>query len=67
MRQIDIELFAAAAVTDNPRAQWARAVGAAVAVKMGFGGALPLSLYYQFAYRFDFGLLPLHLVGIAFE
>jgi hypothetical protein len=31
------------------------------------GGALPLSLYYQFAWRFDHGLPPLHTVGFAFE
>jgi hypothetical protein len=67
MRQIDVEAFGSAALTDNTSATWARAAGASVFFRALFGGALPVSLYYQFAYRFDFALPPLHTVGFAFE
>ncbi len=67
MRQIDLEGFGSAALTDNTAATWARAAGASVFFRAMFGGAFPVSVYYQFAYRFDFGLPPLHTVGFAFE
>jgi hypothetical protein len=66
-RQVDVELFASAALTDNAGAQWARAAGAAVLLKTLFASLVGVSLYYQFAYRFDFGLTPLHVVGVSFE
>jgi hypothetical protein len=44
-----------------------RAVGAALTIRLMAGGTLPISLYYQFAYRFDFGLAPLHSVGLTFD
>lgn len=66
-RQVDVELFGSAAVTNNPGATWARAAGAALAVRALFGGAFPVSLSYQFAWRFDYGLPPLHVVAFAFE
>lgn len=66
-RQIDAELFGSAAATNNTSEPWARAAGATVFVRALGGGALPMSLYYQFAWRFDAALPPLHTVGFAFE
>ncbi len=66
-RQVDAEIFGSAAVTDAEHGTWARAAGAAVFLRVLLGGALSASLYYQFAWRFDFGLPPLHVVGFALE
>ena len=65
--RVDLEAFGSAAVTNNAAATWARATGAALTVRTVFGGMFPVSLYYQFAWRFDFGLQPLHTIGLAFE
>lgn len=67
VRQVDAELFGSAALTNNPSATWARAAGAAVFLRLVLGGWIPASIYYQFAWRFDFGLSPLHVVGFAME
>jgi len=64
MRQIDVEAFGSAAFTES---QQARAVGAAVLFRTSFGGFLPVSLGYQFAWRFDFGLPPLHVLALSFD
>lgn len=64
IRQVDMEAFGAAAITES---QVARSAGASLAIRAAFGGVLPLSLTYQFAWRFDFGLPPLHVVGISFD
>jgi hypothetical protein len=63
-RQIDVEAFGSAAVTES---QVARAAGAAVSIRTSFGGFIPVSLSYQFAWRFDFGLPPLHVVAVSFD
>lgn len=63
-RQVDVELFGSGAITET---QSAKAAGAAVYVRMSFGGVLPVTLLYQFAWRFDFGLPPLHVVAVSFE
>jgi hypothetical protein len=65
-RQVDVELFGSAALT-NGTATWARAAGGSVIFRALLGGAIPVSLSYQFAYRFDFGLPPLHTVGFTFD
>ncbi len=66
-RQVDVELFGAAAVIDNPRHPWLRAAGAALYLRLGIMGAVGLSFYYRFALRFDEHLPLLHAVGFAFE
>lgn len=66
-RQIDVEAFGVAAVTDNGSATWARAAGAAITLRAIGGGAIGLSLYGQVAYRFDYALPPLFSAGFAFE
>jgi hypothetical protein len=66
-RQVDAELFGAAALTDNVEATWARSAGGAVFLRLIMGGAVAFSMYYQFAWRFDFGLPPLHALGFALE
>jgi len=65
LRQVDLDVFGSAAVTD--KGQWMRAVGASLAVRLIGGSALGLTLYYQFSYRFDLGAPTLHSVGLAFE
>lgn len=63
-RQLDVEGFGAAAFTES---QMARSAGAAISFRVSLGGFIPLSLTYQFAWRFDFGLPPLHVVGFSFD
>ena len=63
-RQIDLEGFGSAAFTES---QQAKSAGAAIWFRASIGGFIPISLTYQFAWRFDFGLPPLHVVGVAFE
>ncbi len=77
LRQVDLEGFGSAAWVDHgvvslngtavDGVHWARAAGASVYVRTLWAGAFPFSLYYQFAWRFDFHLPPLHTVGFAFE
>lgn len=66
-RQVDVEGFGAGAMTDATGGRWARSAGAALVIRTLWGGALPASLSYQFAWRFDHGLPPLHSVSLAFE
>lgn len=63
-RQLDLEAFGAAAVTES---QVARSVGASASFRISMGGFIPISLTYQFAWRFDFGLPPLHVIGFSFD
>jgi hypothetical protein len=71
VRQIDLEAFGDAALVEVPRAggglegAWLRSAGAALHLRLGFGPGLPVTLSYQFAYRFDAGLRPLHFVGFT--
>ncbi|WNG16429.1 hypothetical protein [Cystobacter fuscus] len=61
--QLEAEAFGTWARTDG-RADH-RAVGGALFLRTRFGQAFPVSLFYQYARRFDDGLGHLHLVGIA--
>jgi hypothetical protein len=61
--QVDLEAFGSWARTDF-RANH-RAAGGALFLRTTFGQAMPFSLYYQFAARFDDGLGPLHTAGFA--
>ena len=63
-RQIDVEGFGAAAFTE---AQSAKSAGAAISFRASLGGFIPISLTYQFAWRFDFNLPPLHVIGFSFD
>lgn len=63
-RQVDVEGFGAAAFTE---ANMARSAGASVSLRTEWGSLLPVSLTYQFAWRFDHSLPPLHVVGLSFE
>ncbi len=42
------------------------AAGAAARLQLTLGSLIPIGIYYQYAYRFDRGLEPLHLVGVSF-
>ncbi len=63
-RQLDIEGFGSAAFTES---QMAKAAGAAISFRVSVGGFIPISLTYQFAWRFDFNLPPLHVIGFSFD
>jgi len=67
LRQVDLQAFGNVAWTHD--VGWAvhRVAGAAVLLRTTFGGALALSFYYQFAWRFDDGLGALNTFGIALE
>ncbi|HLM48459.1 MAG TPA: hypothetical protein VK458_31635, partial [Myxococcaceae bacterium] len=61
--QVDLEAFGTWARTD-----WRdnhRAAGGALFLHTTFGQTVPLSLFYQYARRFDDGLGDLHLVGVS--
>lgn len=66
VRQIDVEAFGAAALIEGPQ-NWLRSAGAAISLRTVLGGSFGLSLFYRFAYRFDFGLPPLHAITFGFE
>ena len=66
-RQLDVEAFGSGAHVDDAERPWHRAVGASARFRMTFGQALPVTLYYQFAYRFDDHLPPENLFGLAFQ
>jgi hypothetical protein len=61
--QVELEAFGSWARTDLRHDH--RAAGAALYVRTTFGQAAPVSLFYQYARRFDDGLGDLHLVGFA--
>jgi hypothetical protein len=63
-RQIDLEAFGSGAITE---ATSLKAAGASLAFRLSFAGFVPVSIRYQFAWRFDFGLPPLHVVGLSFD
>ncbi|MFP2924724.1 hypothetical protein ACLESO_05800, partial [Pyxidicoccus sp. 3LG] len=59
----EVEGFGSIARTDNRDNHGA--VGASTMLHLTFGQAVPVSLFYQYAYRFDRGLGPLHLFGLG--
>jgi hypothetical protein len=67
LRQVDLQAFGNIAWTHD--VGWAvhRVAGGAVLLRTTFGGALALSFYYQFAWRFDDGLGALNTFGIALQ
>ena len=65
LRQVDVEGFWDSAITLDRR--WHRVAGGAIYLRTAFSSALPVSLVYQFAYRFDDALGPTHQVALAFE
>jgi hypothetical protein len=67
VRQIDIEIFAVAAVTDREDRGLDRhlAAGGALFFRSALLDRLPLSFFYQFTSRFTDGLAPMHLVGVS--
>ncbi len=67
LRQVDLQAFANVAWTRNVGWSAHQAVGAAVLLRTTFGGALALSFYYQFAWRFEDGLGALNTFGVALE
>ncbi len=66
-RQLELDAFGSAALTDSGAHRWLRAVGASVSVRTVVGGSLPLSIYYRWAWRLDERLMALHSIGFAFE
>jgi WD40-like Beta Propeller Repeat len=67
LRQVDLQAFGNIAWTNDVGWSVHRVVGAAVLLRTTFGGALALSFYYQFAWRFDDGLGALNTFGVALE
>ncbi|WP_375765455.1 hypothetical protein NR798_27500 [Archangium gephyra] len=61
--QVDLEAFGSWARTDLRDNH--RAAGGALYLRTTFGQAVPLSLFYQYARRFDDGLGDLHLLGLS--
>jgi hypothetical protein len=67
LRQVDLQAFGNFAWTHDVGWSLHRVAGAAVLLRTTFGGALALSFYYQFAWRFDDGLGALNTFGVALE
>jgi hypothetical protein len=67
LRDVVLEAFGSAAYTDEPATRWQRAAGAAISLRTVLGSALPVTLAYQFSYRFDFSLPPLHSLSIDLQ
>ena len=61
--QLELEAFGSWARTDLTAHH--RAAGGALYLRTNFGQAIPVSLFYQYARRFDDGLGSLHLMGIS--
>jgi hypothetical protein len=64
VRQLDFEAFAEGARANDP-GRLHRAAGVAAFFRFTLGQALPLTIFYQLSARFDDGLGPLHLFGLA--
>jgi hypothetical protein len=67
VRQIDVEGFAEGARLNNPFVPLHRSAGAAIFLRTTIGQVLPITLFYQFAGRFDDELGPLHIFGLSLE
>ncbi len=67
LRQVDLQAFGNFAWTHDAGWSLHRVAGAAVLLRTTFGGALSLSFYYQFAWRFDDGLRALNTFGVALQ
>jgi hypothetical protein len=63
IEEVEVQGFASWARTDLRTDH--RAAGGAVFLRTTLGQSASLSLFYQYAARFDDGLGPLHLVGLA--
>jgi hypothetical protein len=66
-RQVDVSLFGNATITNANGAAWLRTAGASASLRVAFLSSFPVSLTYQFAWRFDLGLPPLHVVAFSTE
>src|SRR5690606_672406 len=64
VRQVDVDLFGSVFGTDGAT-QLHRVAGASARLHTLFSGYVPVSLGYQFSWRFDDGLPPLHLVTFS--
>jgi hypothetical protein len=62
--QFELEGFGSWARTDA-KADF-RAAGGAARLRLTLGQTIPVTLYYQYAHRFDAGRQPLHFVGLGF-
>lgn len=65
LRQIDLEAFGTGALT--VQGQWLRAAGGAASLRVTLMDVLPVSLTYQYAWRFDFDRGGLHTVFLSVE
>lgn len=68
IRQVDVEAFGTLSKVDPDRSSgfWLRSAGGALFYRAAIGN-LPVSVMYQYAYRFDQGLGNLHIFGITFD
>ena len=66
-RQVDLDAFGAAAVTDSPTHPWLRSVGAGISARFTVGGSFPVTLFARWAWRLDDRLKPLYSAGFSFE
>ncbi len=74
VRQVDFEAFGVFAAVARgeplaPDTRWAlrRAAGGAIHLRCAMLDRIPLSLYYQFAWRADSSVKQEHLIGLSFD
>lgn len=65
VRQLDVEGFGSAALT--VQGQWLRAAGGAASFRFNLMDLIPLSVTYQYAWRFDFDRGGMHTVSLSLE
>jgi len=65
IRQVDLEVFGEAALIE-PRALKRRSAGGAIYLRTALS-EIPLTFFYQLAFRFDAGAKPLNFFGIQFQ
>jgi hypothetical protein len=63
--ELQFDAFGEIARTVGPDTSYHRVAGASLRLNTTLGSALPVSLFAQFAYRFDDGLPPLFFAGIG--
>jgi hypothetical protein len=64
-RQLDLEAFGSGALT--VQGEWLRAAGGALSFRFNVMDVVPITLTYQYAWRFDFGRGGLHTVSLSLE
>ncbi len=67
VRQLDLEGFFEGVQTDDESSPRHAAIGAMAKLRTVWGSSLPISVFYQYAWRTTPGLGSQHVVGLSFD